>query len=347
LAVAVALGACGSDSGTTNPHLPSPPPEGLPAGVAGTADALASDLTSFTVIDPSAGFGGFFSAKRPAGQVLQLAQAAAPARVRPLLAKFANLAAPQACDFGGTVDSGVTTDSDGDGIPDNQVATFANCVGLIDTVQVDNETVIETYTITGSLGVSDAKTMGDLLAYAANFDHLILSVVQEYSASGTYSLSFEYNGTFGARWAPALASSAEDVALNFVESPPAAAPPRPTANATISYSETANFTVAFAPAQGSSIDLQSAFPSGQFSFGGSFAWSGNDGTTEGNWEFDLSTDAPGLVYDSGCALDPPFTSGVVRGTLHLDNTAGFTVTYAGCGQAPVESLFGFGPGVIM
>jgi hypothetical protein len=342
LAGVVALGACGgSSSPSQDKTITSGDAQVVAQGAASQVGSIASGLTSFGVSDPTGGFGGFFgSAKRPALHLLRLAQAGAPARMRPMLAKFANLATPEACDFGGTADTGSSTDSDADGIPDNQVLTFVNCVVLIDTTQVDTETVISTFTITGSLGIADSKATGDLLAYSANVGNLVLSEVQQYSASGTYSLAFGFDGSFGGRWAPALAASTENLTFDLTLSIPTAARFTPAANTTYRYSYLDNFTVDFAPDQGSSIALDQAFPSGLFSFGGDFRWSGDDGTTSGNWQFDLSTDSPGLSYDSGCAADPPFTGGVVRGAIHVNDTVGFTVTYGGCGLQPTVDVFG-------
>lgn len=308
LAAAAILGACG-DSGGTKLSNEITDNEAQIVGLAAATQigSLASGLATFS--SPAVGGveSGFFVPEAGTGRFLLANLGRLHPRVRPALALLARSesCAPTISD---------STDTDGDGIRDNSTATFTagNCSVY------DSLTAI-TITITGSIDVQDTDDLDTQFGYNVGFTSFEITFSD--TATQTADITVGLSGDFGADVTLLTATGTQDVRSRL-----------DIGNTTV-FQDDATWTVAYAPATGTIDGSNPTLPAGDFTVDGTYGFSGDVGQGTAAWSFGINTTAP-LNYDGVCE-DPdwPFESGTVDVFISAQATAGFTVTYAGCGTA--------------
>lgn len=207
-----------------------------------------------------------------------------------------------------------TTDTDGDGVPDDATYTFT---GLPDCGYSDSTGSAE---ITGSVRIMDPSTTQ--VGYNGTFTNLQLAL----SGSG-YSFSEKLNGTQN------ILGSATNVSLSHHLTTDLVA----TGNGNgqdVNGSISENWNVDFAAGQGGSIALDQDLPSGTFNLNGSFAYNVNGQS----FSFSLATQSA-LLFDASCFASQQFTAGELRATVSNGSGNGYIrIVYNGCGVEPTITL---------
>jgi len=318
LAGVLMLTACGGDGGSSGLTSLDPGQAGVVG--AGAADQMGGFFASATQFDFSggSGFGGFFAPASPGGRLLRLAATGAPPALRLRLAGLANL---RAC----TPTESNPADADQDGVPDNNLITFtaSNCT---DVTTDSSSSTTTTVVVTGSVRIQDTEGPGDVFGYLVTITSLRISVTVQ-SPQGTQSVTVGVDGSFGADVASSLASVTQNLDWRF------------NLGGLGRYGFSTDFAASFTPDAGQVIDpTQGMFPPGDFSFDGTYRWSGSYNGADGRWSFTMVTVAP-LHFDGVCDLEPPFESGAVRGEITARRTVGFEVIFQGCGVQPIVNAF--------
>jgi hypothetical protein len=213
--------------------------------------------------------------------------------------------APPGC---ATVDN--TTDTDGDGAPDDATFTFAlpacRFVGFRGG----------TLEITGTINISDPTPATVDFNYLATLTDFQFKLT---SPNATRSFTATRNGT------RALSGNAAGVSLSNTITLVRSAPSR--TDATISHDLLLNFT----PATGQVLALGQPLPSGAFTKSGTFTWSRDNLTRT----FTVSTVTP-LAWDATCTTDRKIVSGEIHATLA---DGGYIKTvWSACGADPTRTF---------
>ena len=211
---------------------------------------------------------------------------------------------------GGCATVNNTTDTDGDGAPDDATFTFALPACSFTGFRGG------TLEITGTINISDPTPSGadfNYLATLTDFQFKLTSPLTVRTFTATR------NGT------RALSGNAAGVSLSNTITLVRSAPNR--ADATISH----NLLLSFTPAAGEVLALGQPLPNGTFTKSGTFTWSRGTITRT----FTVTTVAP-LVWDASCTTDRKIVAGEIHATLA---DGGYIKTvWTGCGLEPTRSF---------
>ncbi len=205
---------------------------------------------------------------------------------------------------------GSTTDSDADGIPDDQLRTFLDPPCTLDGYRGG------TLGLTGTVRIQDPSGANNT-AFNLTLTDLTWTFTDS-AATRTYTEI--RNGTRNRLGSTSAASIATDLVTQRQR------PNR--ATATVTLLTTTNFQ-----ANTGAIVLGQPLPSGQVSVAGSLAW---HRSTE-NWNLTLATEVP-LQYDATCTTTPQrIRAGIVtlRGTVN-SGPGVLTLTWSACGTEPAR-----------
>lgn len=297
--VVVGLAAgCGDDAGPQDVVITNAQAQAAGSEVAGHAASLVSDFTLN-------GVSQFPAAKVAARAPLD------PHLRRLLLAGLRSHGTLAGAECAALSD---TTDSDGDGVPNDLTISFASPAC---TTMTDSGTVV----LSGSVHVSDPGAN-------PGFDIIYSNIRLRFDdpATGDY-VDARLNGTQGVGATTTSANLGENLSLSLGLR---------SSGQFANLSLQNNWTARFDAAQGLVYDPAQPLPDGAITLSGSSAWSVNTQSVA----FGMSTSAP-LVYDSACTLEPPFASGQLRALVVGNRGGAFVrVQFVGCGQQPVITLVG-------
>jgi hypothetical protein len=203
-----------------------------------------------------------------------------------------------------------TTDSDGDGAPDNATYTFALPACSFTGFRGGS------LEITGTVDLSDPTPDSPDFAYAATLHDLQFKFT---GPQGNFSFTAVRNGT------RVLSGNAAGASLSNTVTVERTFPLRQPATVTH------NLLLTFTPAEGESLALGQPLPNGTFVKSGTFTWSrGSVSRT-----FAVTTVEP-LVWDASCTTDRKIASGEIHATL---GDGGYVKTvWSGCGVDPVRTF---------
>jgi hypothetical protein len=207
-----------------------------------------------------------------------------------------------------TVDN--TTDTDGDGAPDNATFTFAPPACSFTGFRGGE------LEITGTIALSDPTPASLDFAFQATLTDLQFKFTSP-DASRTYTAL--RNGT------RVLSGNAAGASLSNTITVVRTVPGRPVT--TVSH----NLLLSFTPASGESLALGQPLPSGTFTRSGTFIWS----RAGASRTFTVTTVDP-LVWDASCTTDRKIVSGETHATLS-DGSYVKTV-WNGCGSDPTRTF---------
>jgi hypothetical protein len=311
------MAACGGDSNTGSTNLT--PAQAAVVGDAAAAQigGLAAGLSHFAAPAVGGLGSGFFAPMTPGGRVL----ATNIGRLNPRVAY--GLARLSAADC--TPAQSDSTDTDGDGVQDDNIITFtaANC-SFSDTTD-QGEPV--TFTVSGTIRVQDTDGATTFFGYRVGIGALTVTIRD----TAGNSIAGGITGAFDASVQTGLASSSQDLRNSL------------RVNGVKLYGDHANWALTYTPTGGTIFPAAATLPPGDFAVNGSYNWSGQVGQADGDWSFALQTPLP-LAYDGSCAdNDWPFESGQLKGSITARRSVGFTVDYAGCGVIGTITAYGNTP----
>jgi hypothetical protein len=203
-----------------------------------------------------------------------------------------------------------TTDSDGDGAPDQATFTFALPACSFTGFRGGR------LEVTGAIVLSDPTPNAADFAYQAALNDFTWTFT---SPGGGDSFSAVRNGT------RVLTGSADGLTLTNTITVVRTYPIR--AEGTVSH----NLLLQFTPAQGETLERGQPLPDGTITEGGTLTWSRNGNSRT----FTVTTVAP-LVWDASCSTDRKIVSGEIR--LTLPDGGYVTVVWTGCGENPERSF---------
>lgn len=209
-----------------------------------------------------------------------------------------------------TIDN--TTDSDGDGAPDQATLTFALPACSFTNFRGG------TLEITGEIVLSDPTPTSADFAVQAELNDLEFKHTNP-DATRTYTAV--RNGT------RTLSGSAAGASLSNNITTVRTVPGRPVA--TISH----NLLLSFTPANGEHLALGQPLPDGTFTKSGTLIWS----RAGASRTFTITTVAP-LVWDASCTTDRKITSGEIHATL--PDGSYIRTVWSGCGEEPTRTFVG-------
>jgi len=312
LAAALLVGACGGGDGTGGGSTSIDDAQAAVVGevAASQISGMVTGLTTFSFDGTSLG-GGFFAPQSAAGRVIGPMMARASSsehRAAWLAFARADLCDPTQSD---------STDSDGDGVADDNLWTW-NCH------VTDDETGYE-WSVTGAIRVQDTQDAATGFGYAITFSNFRFASTFD-TQQGSQTIATVVNGTYGANATPNGANTGQDVVMTY------------RLNGRTVFRAGWDWAATFTPS-GGTIDWEAGdMPAGAFTIDGGFDFNGEAGQENGDWSFNLSTTTP-LAYDGSCTLEPPFGAGVIEGAINGNDSVGFTITYTGCGTAEVIATF--------
>jgi hypothetical protein len=203
-----------------------------------------------------------------------------------------------------------TTDTDGDGAPDDATFTFALPACSFTGFRGG------TLEITGTINISDPTPNGPDFNYLATLTDFQFKLTNPLA---TQTFTATRNGT------RALSSNPAGVSLTNTITLVRSAPNR--ADATISH----NLLLSFTPASGEGLGPGQPLPNGTFTQSGTFTWSRGSLTRT----FTVTTVDP-LVWDASCTTDRKIVAGEIHATLA---DGGYIKTvWTGCGEEPTRSF---------
>ena len=203
-----------------------------------------------------------------------------------------------------------TTDTDGDGAPDDATFTFALPACTFTGFRGG------TLEITGTINISDPTPNGPDFNYLATLTDFQFKLT---SPLAIRTFTATRNGT------RALSSNSAGISLTNSITVVRSAPNR--ADATISH----NLLLSFTPASGEGLGLGQPLPNGTFTQSGTFTWSRGSLTRT----FTVTTVDP-LVWDPSCTTDRKIVAGEIHATLA---DGGYIKTvWTGCGEEPTRSF---------
>ncbi len=309
LAGAALVAACGGSSGpNTNKSVTQ-----QEAGV--IADLAGQDLSSSVngLADFSGGFGGltggFFAPGTLGSRAMAKVTRIAPDKFKPAILAFS-------LDSGCTpAIVGDTTDTDGDGIPNDVTYTFnaSNC-GYDDGQG-------NLIALSGTIHIQDADNVTVLFGYAIDFGNWGVAISSN-TGQGVQTAQLLLDGTQAAGITSTNAISQEDLTYKVK------------LNGNQVFKFTSTTSLGFNPTSGT-IDpgSQSRLQSGAFDINGRFQYTGDAQTgAAGTWSFGLQTTTP-MAYDESCFAESPFTGGQITGSIEANQSAGFIIDYGpNCGD---------------
>jgi hypothetical protein len=315
----VALGACSGDGNTGSTDLTPAQAAVLGAAAVDQLGGLAAGLSHFSTPGIGGLAGGFFAPAAPGGRVL----ASTLGRLNPkveggLALLFRADCVPTESD---------PTDTDGDGIQDDNVVTFttANC-SFSDTTEGGEPLTV---TVTGSVRIQDTDGATTLFGYRVGIARFTVTVKDTLTA--TPDLQVSVTGSYDANVGSTLANASESLRTALW------------LNGVRVFGDYANWALGYTPTGGTITLGAATLPAGEFTVNGSYDWSGAYNNAEGDWSFTLQTPLP-LAWDGACD-DPawPFESGQLKGSITARRSVGFTVDYAGCGVIGTITAYGNTP----
>lgn len=313
LSCALGLAACGS-KGSTGPSFSSTISNSDAADAGSTADGFAADLVSTFDFGSGVPISIAFSrqASPKAVALLNRAWMAVGGKtprysIKGMAVPPIEMSSAYGCDALTGGQQGDTTDSDGDGIPNNEVIDIS-CDTTLDSGVHES--------VHGSVSLADVTGL-----YGYRFDVNLTVVESLADTSYTEVVAGHDYALFTA------ASSSDDVnlTLSVVDKIGSTS-----VGGALHYNWNATFT-----ATGGSIALGDPLPDGNIAFSGGFYVTDAADATQ-NFNFNLSTPTP-LSFVASCyAADdqPPFDDGEIKGEFNGSSTVGFTVTYSACDTAP-------------
>jgi hypothetical protein len=203
-----------------------------------------------------------------------------------------------------------TTDSDGDGAPDEATFTFAPPACSFTGYRGG------TLEITGTIVLSDPTPTAADFAYQATLNDFTWTFT---SPGGGDSFSAVRNGT------RALTGNADGLSLTNTITVVRTYPVRP--QGTVSH----NLLLQFTPAAGETLERGQPLPDGTITKTGTLTWSRNSRSRT----FTVTTVAP-LVWDASCTTERKIASGETR--LTLADGGYVRVVWTGCGENPVRTF---------
>lgn len=324
-AVATGCGSSGGSTGPTGPTISAAQAQGAAAAAQSLGNSGLTVITSMSDLGAS-GLPALVSnaagATPDAKGALAAALYAAGIRGRAL----GLVGAPpvfrsgSACmpTLAGALDSAnAPLDTDGDGIPDSVTATYTN-----GNCTVYDSASATTFTFTGTFKLVD---IGTVFGFRLLVDlHYTLT-----SPSESSHLTMTGSETF------TVSSTVADLLVDLTTNDTVTA-----SGHTISTQIQNQLHFVFTANQGSSIVLGSPIPDGTMDI------TGHVGTTlqgqPGSFSFDITTPTL-LAYSAACDAannNPPFTAGKIIGAFTGYATAGFSVTFTGCGVTPTVTTTG-------
>lgn len=313
LLAALAIAACGGDEDKGSTDLTDQQAELLGSVAVGAVGNLTSSLTNFSTPGIGGLAGGFFGTAAATRRIVFGRMGATDARVKAALLRFrADECLPDESD---------DTDTDEDGVPDDDVATFtaANCTSTDSTS--DN---LVTTRFTGTVRVQDTDDTNTLFGYRVTITALTLTITD--TVAGTADLSVAVTGVFNGDVQSALANANQDIRTTL------------RINGAKAVVEHSTFAVNYDPTSGTIALGDPTLPPGELTLNGSYNWNGNFAGADGDWSFSLTTPDP-LVYQD-CTDDQfVFEGGELQGVITLRRSIGFSATYSGCGIEPVVTLY--------
>ncbi|MGB7212785.1 MAG: hypothetical protein WBC97_09165 [Gemmatimonadales bacterium] len=309
LSAALGLAACGSKD--TGPSFAGTISNSSAADAGASADGFAGDLASTFNFGTGPNISLSAKASPKAVALLNRAWMAAGGRaprytIKGIAKAPLDMSSTSGCSAL-TGSSGDTTDTDGDGIPNNDVITISCDTTLADGTHES---------VHGSASIADVTGL-----YGYHFDVNLTEVLSRPDTSLTVVISGHDYALFTAP------SASDDLDLTISEVDKIGSV---SAGGAIHENWDATFT-----AFGGSIVLGDPLPDGTIAFtGGFYITNVADGTQ--NFNFNILTVTP-LSFVASCyAADdqPPFDSGEIKGEFNGSASVGFTVTYSACSSAP-------------
>jgi hypothetical protein len=317
MAAAMALAGCsGNDNSGSTDITPAQ------AAVIGSAavdqlGGLANGLSHFNTPGVGGLGSGFFAPAAPGGRVL----ASALGRLNPRIGRsLALIARADNC----VPDESDATDTDGDGIQDDNVVTFtaANCT-LADTTEQGEPLTV---TVTGTVRIQDTDGINTLFGYRVGIAGFTVTVAD--TITGTPDLAVSVTGGFDADVQGSLANASQNLRTSL------------RLDGTRVFGDHANWALGYTPTTGTITLGSETLPAGDFTVNGSYDWNGAYNNAEGDWSFSLQTPLA-LAWDGSCDDDQwPFDSGQLKGSITARRSVGFTVDYAGCGMIGTITAYG-------
>lgn len=201
-----------------------------------------------------------------------------------------------------------STDTDGDGVFDDNTLTFtaANC-----TTDDGFGTPVVT---TGTVRIQD---QGSLFGWDVDFSAFTVTI-----GDPSDQLKLTVNGNYQADVGAAGASAGQRISA------------RVEVTSGESFFLSDDWALGFTPDANGVIAVGDPWPAGAFDLAGDFRFS----VGGKNYALGLVTTAP-LAIDGQCAENPPFQSGQVVGALTAAQSEGVVITFNGCGLDPtIEAL---------
>jgi hypothetical protein len=295
--VMVLTPGCGDDQSPTNTQITAPEAQAAGEVLAGQAAELVDHFTLTSLGD------------LPFQKAVEIVPASSPFRRSLAWQRLLRYA----IDADSCASFTDTTDTDGDGVPDDLIVRFdqPGCTESGDSV---------TAQLSGSFRITDpGTTPGFDIAYSNVRLHF-----QE--VNGNY-LDLRLNGTQGVTATETVASLHENVSYVFGARQGAQ---------TLDMQVSQNWNAGFEAAEGQSIVVDSPLPDGALTLSGSSVW----GSGSHNFAFTMSTQSP-LEHLASCTLTPTFESGELRALVTGNQGGAFIrVLFIGCGVDPIIALIG-------
>lgn len=206
-----------------------------------------------------------------------------------------------------------TTDTDGDGVPDDLTVSFDSPACSTDSAGV-------TATFSGSFRITDPGT-------TAGFGVTYTNVAFRLEATNGDYFQVGMTGTQGVAATATTADLNENVTVTIITQG---------AGETATVAVAQNWQAGFDVATGQVFDANGVLPAGDLTVAGSTTWTAGPNA----FTFGMTTPTP-LAHDDGCTQEPTFNAGVVRAAVAGNRGGAFVrVEFIGCGQDPVVQLFG-------
>jgi hypothetical protein len=297
-----ALAACSSSS-TGNKSSGGLPPQAVQTEVAASvASSISSEITAMTTISTSP-FLALFNRVSPGGNLPAI-------NLAKLLTKRGGTHIREGTDCP-AITPADPVDSDQDGIPDS----FSEAWGS-DCADTSGG---ETFSISGSISISDPTPNTPDLAYSATLDNF---GIQE--SGSTADLTLNINGALGVTETLSSIDVSANYSYNFAETSPQ----------TLTEAITEKLTSTYSFAATSSLLTEATanpLPAGTFSLSGTETFTVNSTA----YSFTVSTPTPLTVDVSTCPTGP--TSGVVTVSFSGQGGSGtVTITWTACNTYTVS-----------
>jgi hypothetical protein len=313
----LAMAACGGDDNSGSTDI-TPVQAAVVGGAAvDQLGGLANGLSHFNTPGVGGLASGFFAPAAPGGRMF----ATTLGRLNPTIRRSMALLSRAADCVPGESDP---TDTDGDGIQDDNVVTFtaANC-SFADTTDAGEPLAV---TVTGSVRIQDTDGATTLFGYRVGIAGFTVTVAD--TISGTPDVSVMVTGGFDADVQGSLANASENLRTSLL------------LNGNKVVGDHANWALGYTPIAGTITLGSETLPAGEFTVNGSYDWNGAYNNAQGDWSFSLQTPLP-LLWDGACDDDQwPFEEGQLKGAITARRSVGFKVDYVGCGLIGTITAYG-------